>query len=101
MSDVVRVFPAVPSKWQNVEYRDLRCEGAHLVSAKRVDGKTQSFELTAVKAGDILIKTDIVGAVGKKMEVVAKDGVFTTYRVNMRKRGDAPDEGRLTWAWGG
>ncbi|VGO18518.1 hypothetical protein SCARR_00571 [Pontiella sulfatireligans] len=97
----MRVFPAVPSKWQNVEYRDLRCEGAHLVSAKRVDGKTQSFELTAVKAGDILIKTDIVGAVGKKMEVVAKDGVFTTYRVNMRKRGDAPDEGRLTWAWGG
>lgn len=37
----IRVFPAVPSTWQEVEFRDLRAEGAFLVSAKRTGGQTQ------------------------------------------------------------
>lgn len=43
----------------NVNSNDLRCEGAHLVSAKRVDGKTQWLELTAGRDGDVMVKTDI------------------------------------------
>ena len=37
----LRIFPALPSAWQDVEYHDLRAEGAFLVSAKRAGGRTQ------------------------------------------------------------
>ena len=40
-SGPIRVFPAVPSTWKDIEFRDLRTEGAFLVSAKRTDGQTQ------------------------------------------------------------
>ncbi|VGO15380.1 hypothetical protein PDESU_03963 [Pontiella desulfatans] len=56
---VVRVFPAVPSKWKNIEFRDLRCEGAHLVSAKRVDGKTQWIRIQSLAGEPLVVQTDI------------------------------------------
>jgi hypothetical protein len=37
----IRVFPAVPDKWQTAAFHDLRAEGAFLVSAERREGKTQ------------------------------------------------------------
>ncbi len=40
-SGPIRVFPALPSEWKDVEFRDLRTEGSFFVSAKRTDGKTQ------------------------------------------------------------
>lgn len=36
----IRLFPALPSAWKDVEFHDLRTEGAFLVSAKREGGKT-------------------------------------------------------------
>ncbi len=38
---LIRVFPAVPAVWRDVEFQDLRAEGAFLVSAKRRAGKTE------------------------------------------------------------
>jgi hypothetical protein len=38
---LIRIFPALPSEWKDVEFRDLRTEGAFLVSAKHVAGVTQ------------------------------------------------------------
>jgi hypothetical protein len=40
-SGPIRIFPAVPSTWKDVEFRDLRTEGAFLVSAKRSRGQTR------------------------------------------------------------
>jgi alpha-L-fucosidase 2 len=40
-SGPIRVFPALPSAWQDVEFHDLRTEGAFLVSAQRRGGETQ------------------------------------------------------------
>jgi hypothetical protein len=37
----IRIFPALPSAWRDVEFRDLRAEGAFLVSAVREDRKTR------------------------------------------------------------
>lgn len=36
----IRIFPALPSSWEDLEFRDLRAEGAFLVSATRAGGKT-------------------------------------------------------------
>jgi hypothetical protein len=38
---LIRIFPALPSAWKDVEFHDLRAEGAFLVSAKRTAGKTE------------------------------------------------------------
>jgi|GEM_PF-3793399 len=35
-SEVVRVFPAVPDAWRDVEFNDLRAEGGYRVSATRL-----------------------------------------------------------------
>ena len=35
----IRIFPAVPTTWKDVEFHDLRAEGAFLVSAKRSAGR--------------------------------------------------------------
>ena len=39
--DTIRVFPGVPDSWKDVTIRDLRAQGAFLVSAARHEGKTQ------------------------------------------------------------
>ncbi len=40
-SGPIRIFPAIPTAWKDVEFHDLRAEGAFLVSAKRSAGKTE------------------------------------------------------------
>jgi hypothetical protein len=39
--DKVRVFPALPAAWGDVQFHDLRAEGAFLISAARKNGATQ------------------------------------------------------------
>jgi alpha-L-fucosidase 2 len=50
-SGTVRVFPAVPASWRNALFRNLRAEGAFVVSAEREDGATHSVEIIAEKGG--------------------------------------------------
>ncbi|MCX6936295.1 MAG: Tat pathway signal sequence domain protein [Verrucomicrobia bacterium] len=38
--DLIRVFPAIPTAWQDAVFHDLRTEGAFLVSARRQSGRT-------------------------------------------------------------
>jgi len=51
--DTIRVFPAVPARWQNVSFRDFRAEGAFLVSAVREKGRTLSVQVKSL-AGEPL-----------------------------------------------
>lgn len=44
----IRIFPALPSAWRDVEFRDLRAEGAFLVSAVRKDGKTRRVTIESL-----------------------------------------------------
>jgi len=47
-SGPIRIFPAIPSCWKDVEFRNLRTEGAFLVSAKRHDGKTEWVQIKSL-----------------------------------------------------
>ena len=53
---IIRLFPACPARWQDVSFDDLRAEGGHMVSARRVAGKTVWFKVVAGKDGEIRIK---------------------------------------------
>jgi hypothetical protein len=47
----IHVFPAVPDAWKGVSYRDLRTEGAFLVTAKRALGKTVYVKIESLAGG--------------------------------------------------
>ena len=45
---LIRVFPARPPGWENASFRNLRAEGAFLISAD-----AQTVQVTAEKAGEL------------------------------------------------
>lgn len=46
---VLRVFPAVPKKWQDLTFKELRAEGGFDVSASRTDGQLDWIEIHSEK----------------------------------------------------
>jgi len=59
----IRVFPALPSSWEDVEFRDLRTEGAFLVSAGRTGGKTQWVRIRSLAGEPCFLHHGIDGAI--------------------------------------
>ena len=47
----IHIFPAVPDAWKEASYRDLRTEGAFLVSAKRAQSKTVYVKINSLAGG--------------------------------------------------
>ena len=48
---IINVFPAVPKSWKEVEFEDLRAQGAFLVSAKKEKGVITSIRISSEKGG--------------------------------------------------
>jgi len=55
----VRVFPAVPTTWKDAVFRDLRTEGAFLVSAVRRDGVTSWVRVQSLAGEPCRLITDL------------------------------------------
>jgi alpha-L-fucosidase 2 len=62
-SGPIRVFPAIPSTWKNVEFRDLRTEGAFLVSAKRTAGQTQWVRIKSLAGETCRVRPGLSGQI--------------------------------------
>ena len=56
---VIKVFPSIPDDWENVSFKDLRTEGALLVSANRRKGSTTFIRIKSEKGTTVFISTDI------------------------------------------
>ena len=54
----VRVFPAIPSSWKNVSFRDFRTDGAFLISAEKRSGLTRKIEVFSEHGGTIRLLSD-------------------------------------------
>jgi alpha-L-fucosidase 2 len=50
---VLRVFPAIPSEWKDLQFENLRVEGAFLVSARMRAGKVEQVDIRAEKGGKL------------------------------------------------
>ncbi|MFZ4454599.1 MAG: carbohydrate-binding protein [Bacteroidales bacterium] len=46
---LIRIFPAVPARWQNISFKDLRTEGAFLVSASYNNSVISGVSITSLK----------------------------------------------------
>lgn len=55
---VIRMFPAVPSRWPNAAFEDLRAEGGHRVSARRENGATTWFRIVAGRNDQLTIRNN-------------------------------------------
>jgi len=59
--DVVRIFPAVPEKWSDVSFQDLRAEGGFVVSARREKGETVWVRIEATHDASLQLRDPFVG----------------------------------------
>lgn len=50
-SGVIEVFPALPPSWREAGFTTLRTEGAFLVSARRIDGRTHEVTIQSDHQG--------------------------------------------------
>jgi hypothetical protein len=84
----LRVFPAVPSRWKDVDFKDLRAEGAFLVSGTRREGKTQSITIKSLKGGKCTVVTDIKKPIlqGKNppLNLIQRNG-FQEFTIALKK----------------
>ncbi len=91
----LRVFPAVPAEWPDVQFHQLRCEGGFLVSARREQGKTKWILVKAESGGKVEVQTQLENArwtSSKGVNVTNKEGIFTIET--------APDDWVLFWPAG-
>lgn len=51
----IRLFPAIPAGWKEVNFTSLRCQGAFLVSASRENGQIRRVEIVSEKGGQCSI----------------------------------------------
>lgn len=58
----LRVFPAVPKAWPDVQFSHLRAEGAFLVSARREKGLTKWVSVEAEVGGTVEVDPQIADA---------------------------------------
>lgn len=81
--DRIRVFPGVPSAWKDITFRDLRTEGAFLVSAVRKEGRTRWVRIRSLAGEPCRIRPGLEGDV--QCTVPARVVGEGTYELSMGK----------------
>ena len=76
-TDTLRIFPAIPAEWKDVEFHKLRAQGAFLVDAVRKDGKTVSVEIVSEKGKDLVMISPFDGAVIRRKTTKGERITFT------------------------
>lgn len=75
---VIKVFPAVPTKWQNASFSNLRAMGAFLVSATYEKGKPSTITIESEKGGMMKLLNPFQG---KVIEKQMKPGETLTFSI--------------------
>lgn len=76
-SGVIKVFPAVPTKWKNASFHNLRAMGAFLVSASYEKGKVSSITVLSEKGGLMRILSPFQGKIIEKQMKQGEKLIFT------------------------
>jgi alpha-L-fucosidase 2 len=81
---VIRIFPAMPWRWHEASFDDLRAEGGHRVSARRENNATTWFRVVAGRDGPMRIRDNFGGrAPAWNRAGVTRDG--EDFRVELPK----------------
>lgn len=63
---VIRIFPAIPDSWRDVEFENLRAMGGYLVSAAMKDGALVRFDIRSERDGEVEYVNPTTGAHERK-----------------------------------
>lgn len=55
----VRIFPAIPDNWKNLEFKKWLAEGAFEVSAKLQNGRTEFIKIKSLAGAPLNVKTSM------------------------------------------
>ncbi|MGN7722055.1 glycosyl hydrolase family 95 catalytic domain-containing protein [Chitinophaga sp. 22620] len=84
--DYLQVFPAVPDSWKDVSFRNLRAEGAFLVTAWKENGVPAAVKVAAEQGGLLRIRLPFKTWIAEKVPMAAvkttADGLVS---VNLKK----------------
>ena len=58
---IIQIFPAIPDSWAKVGFRNLRTEGAFIISAERAGGLTAKVKIEAEKSGSLSLANPFAG----------------------------------------
>ena len=53
---VIEVFPAIPETWRDASFKQLRAEGAFVISARKENGKVKTVTIVSEKGGELKVK---------------------------------------------
>jgi len=67
----VRIFPAMPWRWHDAAFANLRAEGGHRVSARRENNATTWFRIVAGRDGTVKVRDNF----GGRPPVWSREGV--------------------------
>ncbi|MEZ3443228.1 glycoside hydrolase family 95-like protein [uncultured Alistipes sp.] len=81
----IRVFPAVPERWTEIRFRNLRTEGAFLVSAVREKGKTTAIRIESLAGEPCILKTDMEHPIVKDGETALEPIGGAEYALKLKK----------------
>ena len=86
-SGPIRIFPAMPSEWEDAEFRDLRTEGAFLVSANRKGGNTQWVRIKSLAGEPCRVKPGISGElqIKSRRRIKLKEVAPGIYEIDLKK----------------
>jgi hypothetical protein len=76
----LRIFPAVPTEWPDVQFHQLRGEGSFLVSARQEQHKTQWVLVKAETGGTVEVEPQLENAqwlTSKDVKVKSNKGIYT------------------------
>jgi alpha-L-fucosidase 2 len=81
---VIRIFPAVPWRWHEASFEDLRAEGGHKISARRQNNAITWLRVEAGSSGLMRIRDNFAGSVPtwNRKGVTRKDNC---YEVSLRR----------------
>jgi len=87
----IRIFPAMPDEWKDASFHQLRAEGGFMVSAKRINGKTNCVSITSNAGEPCIVEvkdwTGNIFSSDKKIKIEKiKEGV---YKVLLKKNQSA------------
>ncbi len=87
-ANTIEVFPAVPAHWADVSFKDLRTEGALLVSATRTGGVVEEIQIFSEKGGVVRLKSPFKTYLAKQQQGVVVNIIDeNTLELTMQKGG--------------
>jgi len=83
----IRIFPAMPDSWKDVEFHEFRAEGAFLVSAKRSNGITEWVSIKSLSGEPcvVCLPSEMKPGASGRQKVSIKDLKDGCFRIDLKK----------------